>query len=77
MLAYQVSRQIVQGQFPLNRDLAFELAALMAQVRSNREISAASILHFYRSRTLEISQPSFDHDELSDERETRRRERSF
>ena len=32
MLAYQVSKQIVQGQFPLNRDLAFELAALMAQV---------------------------------------------
>lgn len=33
LLAYQVSKQIVNGQFPLNKDLAFELTALMAQVQ--------------------------------------------
>ncbi|XP_031776947.1 uncharacterized protein CG43867 isoform X3 [Nasonia vitripennis] len=32
LLCYQVNQQVVQGKFPLNRDLAFELAALMAQI---------------------------------------------
>lgn len=32
LLCYQVNQQVVQGKFPLNRDLAFELASLMAQV---------------------------------------------
>ena len=32
LLAYQTSAQIRDGQFPLNKDLAFELAALMAQI---------------------------------------------
>lgn len=32
LLCYQVNLQVVQGKFPLNRELAFELAALMAQV---------------------------------------------
>lgn len=32
LLCYQVNQQVVQGKFPLNRELAFELAALMAQV---------------------------------------------
>lgn len=32
LFTYQVSKQIVQGRFPLNKELAFELTALMAQV---------------------------------------------
>ena len=32
LLAYQTSAQIREGQFPLNKDLALELAALMAQI---------------------------------------------
>ncbi|XP_033220742.1 uncharacterized protein CG43867 [Belonocnema kinseyi] len=32
LLCYQVNQQVVQGKFPLNRELAFELAALMAQI---------------------------------------------
>ena len=32
LLCYQVIQQIVQGKFPLNKELALELAALMAQV---------------------------------------------
>ena len=32
LLTYQVNEDIVRGRFPLNRDLAVELAALMAQV---------------------------------------------
>ncbi|XP_022913266.1 uncharacterized protein CG43867 isoform X3 [Onthophagus taurus] len=32
LLCYQVNRQIVAGRFPLNRDLALELASLMAQL---------------------------------------------
>ena len=32
LFAYQISKQIVQGKFPVNKELAFELTALMAQV---------------------------------------------
>ena len=32
LLTYQVNEEIVSGRFPLNRDLALELASLMAQV---------------------------------------------
>ena len=32
MLAYQINDDIVQGRFPLNRDLALELTSLLAQV---------------------------------------------
>lgn len=32
LLCYQVNKQIVSGRFPLSRDLALELAALMAQL---------------------------------------------
>ena len=32
LLCYQVNEEVVNGRFPLNRDLAVELAALMAQV---------------------------------------------
>ena len=32
LFAYQISKQIVHGSFPLNKELAFELTALMAQV---------------------------------------------
>lgn len=32
LLVYQVNDDIVNGRFPLNRDLAVELAALLAQV---------------------------------------------
>ena len=33
LLAFQVTDDIVAGRFPINRDLALELASLMAQVR--------------------------------------------
>ena len=32
LLTYQTNEEIINGRFPLNRDLAVELAALMAQV---------------------------------------------
>lgn len=32
LLCYQTNQQIVQGRFPLSRDLALELASLMAQI---------------------------------------------
>ncbi|KAK0096586.1 hypothetical protein PV326_005047 [Microctonus aethiopoides] len=32
LLCYQVNQQVVHGKFPLNRDLAIELASLMAQI---------------------------------------------
>ncbi|KAL8624370.1 hypothetical protein ACOMHN_012770 [Nucella lapillus] len=32
LLAYQVNEEIVHGRFPLNRDLALELASLMTQI---------------------------------------------
>ena len=36
LFTYQISKQIVQGRFPLSKELAFELTALMAQVYSFR-----------------------------------------
>lgn len=33
LLCYQINQQVVQGKFPVNRELAFELASLMAQVK--------------------------------------------
>lgn len=35
LLCYQVNQQVVNGRFPLTRELALELAALMAQVIYN------------------------------------------
>lgn len=32
LLCYQINQQVVNGRFPLTRELALELAALMAQV---------------------------------------------
>ena len=32
LLAYQVNEEIVNGRFPLNKDLALELCSLLAQV---------------------------------------------
>lgn len=32
LLCYQINQQVVQGRFPLTRDLALELASLMAQI---------------------------------------------
>lgn len=32
LFCYQINQQVVQGRFPLNRELALELASLMAQV---------------------------------------------
>lgn len=32
LFVYQISKQIVQERFPLNKELAFELCALMAQI---------------------------------------------
>ncbi|CAB0015723.1 unnamed protein product, partial [Nesidiocoris tenuis] len=32
LLCYQTNQQVVQGRFPVNRDLALELSALMAQI---------------------------------------------
>jgi pleckstrin homology domain-containing family H len=38
LLCYQVNQQVVQGRFPLTKELALELAALMAQVFHNKLI---------------------------------------
>lgn len=32
LLAYQINEEIIYGRFPLNKDLALELASLLAQV---------------------------------------------
>lgn len=34
LLVYQANAQVVQGLFPLSKDLALEMAALLAQVTS-------------------------------------------
>lgn len=44
LLCYQINQQVVQGKFPVNRELAFELASLMAQVKLLFENNGAVFL---------------------------------
>ena len=38
-MTYQMNEEVVDGRFPLNRDLALELCALMAQVGQHVTVS--------------------------------------
>ncbi len=53
LLAYQLNEDIINGRFPLNKDLAIELAALMAQVLRNDCLSSRS--HFVCLWLLPVS----------------------
>ena len=44
LLVYQVNEEIIHGRFPLNRDLAVELASLMAQVPTTHSILCQDLL---------------------------------
>ena len=61
LFTYQISKQIVQGKFPLSKELAFELTALMAQVnktteaRSAEESSLTSFFNCVSSKLLCLS----------------------
>lgn len=46
LLCYQVNQQVVQGRFPLTKELALELAALMAQVWNNNLVSILIVYSF-------------------------------
>lgn len=46
LLCYQVNQQVVQGRFPLTKELALELAALMAQVWNNNLVSILIVYGF-------------------------------
>lgn len=46
LLCYQVNQQVVQGRFPLTKELALELAALMAQVWHNSLVHILIIYGF-------------------------------
>ena len=61
LFTYQISKQIVQGRFPLSKELAFELTALMAQVRYffMRPIMNASFWKKLRLNASYLSAPSF------------------
>lgn len=59
LLAYQINEEIIYGRFPLNKDLALELASLLAQVligsdwivclmKLKKRISKFSLLHLYK-----------------------------
>ena len=52
LLCYQISQQIVAGRFPLNKELAFELAALMSQVCSYQSSCRKAHFHYYLSSCL-------------------------
>lgn len=46
LLCYQVNQQVVQGRFPLTKELALELAALMAQVWHNNLVPILIVYSF-------------------------------
>lgn len=59
LLAYQINEEIIYGRFPLNKDLALELASLLAQVligsdwivclmKLKKRISKFSLLQLYK-----------------------------
>lgn len=43
LLAYQVNDEVQQGHFPVNKELALEVAALMAQVGSNEQVESCRL----------------------------------
>lgn len=45
LLAYQVNDEVQQGHFPVNKELALEVAALMAQVCKQDEIRMQLCVH--------------------------------
>lgn len=48
LLCYQVNQQVVQGRFPLTKELALELAALMAQVYNiNFKLQLVIVLYIF------------------------------
>jgi pleckstrin homology domain-containing family H len=63
LLCYQINQQIVQGRFPLSRDLALELASLMAQIDMNdvgeksKGTSLQAIDKFYPYRYRDVLSP--------------------
>eukprot|EP00095_Tigriopus_kingsejongensis_P006145 maker-scaffold730_size105374-snap-gene-0.17 protein:Tk06145 transcript:maker-scaffold730_size105374-snap-gene-0.17-mRNA-1 annotation:"AGAP001935-PA" len=70
LLAYQASKQIVHGQFPLNKDLAFELTALMAQIHFGDFTKEKAVK--YCSEALERFFPSRYLDGIGSESEARK-----
>lgn len=44
LLAYQVNADVQQGCFPVNKELALEVAALMAKVRVQSSLSVCCML---------------------------------
>lgn len=74
LLCYQINVQVVQGRFPLSRDLALELASLMAQIdigdfaaeknrtATNTSVSLQALDKFYPYRYRDALTP----DQLKD-----------
>ncbi|KAG5682451.1 hypothetical protein PVAND_011802 [Polypedilum vanderplanki] len=63
LLCYQINQQIVQGRFPLSRDLALEMASLMSQIdmsdigEKNKGTSLQAIDKFYPYRYRDVLTP--------------------
>ena len=64
LLCYQINQQIVQGRFPLSRDLALELSSLMAQIdmgdysiEKSKGTSLQAIDKFYPYRYRDVLSP--------------------
>jgi hypothetical protein len=63
LLCYQINQQIVHGRFPLSRDLALELASLMAQIdmgdigEKGKGTSLQAIDKFYPYRYRDVLSP--------------------
>ena len=63
LLTYQVNEEIISGRFPLNRDLALELASLMAQVRGNNcKLSTFHSSRFYITGLPHYNSPHYNTD---------------
>lgn len=48
LLAYQVNEEVHQGHFPVSKELALEVAALMAQVFLNRKYFVHGCLFIFK-----------------------------
>lgn len=64
LLAYQINEEIIQGRFPLNRDLALELASLLAQVWNL--IQKEQIYRVVHGKTISVMSTSMNQKHLSD-----------
>jgi hypothetical protein len=65
LLVYQVNEEIIHGRFPLNRDLAVELASLIAQIEHGDFRSPGEFTLTHRRTSSGRTTPPHTHQQIA------------